>query len=169
MDDQPLGYFITWTCYGTWLPGDERGWTKWRKGDQVAQPLLMDWCKDQMTEESILLNTTQRDIVNAVVKDHCMKRGWTLHEVNCRSNHCHVVVTAPDCDGELVRDQLKAWATRRLKEDERNHGITEDALREQWWTRNGSVRHLNSTESLEAAVLYVRNSQDIGGSNYGKE
>ena len=27
---EPLAYFITWTTYGTWLPGDERGWN--RKG-----------------------------------------------------------------------------------------------------------------------------------------
>ena len=29
--DEPIAYFITWTSYGTWLPGDERGW--WRKGE----------------------------------------------------------------------------------------------------------------------------------------
>ena len=23
--DEPIAYFITWTTYGTWLPGDERG------------------------------------------------------------------------------------------------------------------------------------------------
>jgi hypothetical protein len=28
MPDQadPIAYFLTWTTYGTWLPGDERGW-----------------------------------------------------------------------------------------------------------------------------------------------
>jgi hypothetical protein len=24
--DEPLAYFLTWTAYGSWLPGDERGW-----------------------------------------------------------------------------------------------------------------------------------------------
>jgi hypothetical protein len=24
----PLAYFLTWTTYGTWLPGDERGWVE---------------------------------------------------------------------------------------------------------------------------------------------
>ena len=28
---EPLAYFLTWTTYGTWLPGDERGWN--RKGE----------------------------------------------------------------------------------------------------------------------------------------
>ena len=25
---EPLAYFLTWTTYGTWLPGDERGWSR---------------------------------------------------------------------------------------------------------------------------------------------
>ena len=24
----PLAYLITWTTYGTWLPGDQRGWVE---------------------------------------------------------------------------------------------------------------------------------------------
>ena len=116
MHDDPIAYFITWTCYGTYLPGDERGWTKWHKGDQLPQPLLEDWCRDQMSETAVLLDHTQRDIVNQVVRDNCEIRGWTLPAVNCRSNHCHVVVTAVNDDGEQVRDQFKSWATRRLKE-----------------------------------------------------
>ncbi len=24
----PLAYYLTWPTYGTWLPGDERGWVK---------------------------------------------------------------------------------------------------------------------------------------------
>ena len=26
MSDPPFALHITWTCYGTWLPGDERGY-----------------------------------------------------------------------------------------------------------------------------------------------
>jgi hypothetical protein len=25
------------------MPGDERGWTKWHKGDQLPKPLLEEW------------------------------------------------------------------------------------------------------------------------------
>jgi hypothetical protein len=38
-----------------------------------------------------------------------------LHAVNCRSNHVHVVVTA-NRDPDEVREQFKAWCTRRLKQ-----------------------------------------------------
>ena len=94
MNQNPLASFMTWTCSGTFLPGDQRGWTKWHKGDQVPQPLLEDWCRDQMSESLVLLDARQREIVNAVVTQHGEIRGWTLHAVNCRTNHCHVVVTA---------------------------------------------------------------------------
>jgi len=26
MPDEPFALLITWTCYGTWLPGDRRGY-----------------------------------------------------------------------------------------------------------------------------------------------
>ena len=164
MNEDVLAFFMTWTCYGTNLPGDERGWTKWHKGDQVPQPLLEDWCRDRMTESAVLLDEPQREIVNQVARDHCEIRGWTLHAVNCRSNHCHVVVTAVDYDGEQVRDQLKSWAKRRLKEYQRAQLTLKDSVREHWWTRKGSVRKLFDEDSMEAAIKYTIEAQDAGGS-----
>ncbi|MEO8496886.1 MAG: transposase [Planctomycetota bacterium] len=173
MNDDPIAYFITWTCYGTYLPGDERGWTKWHKGDQLPQPLLEDWCRDHMAESAVLLDITQREIVNKVVREHCGIRGWKLHAVNCRSNHCHVVVTAVDYDGEQVRDQLKSWGKRRLKEHQRTLEAEgrkpSGEVREHWWTRKGSVRKLFDEESLEAAIQYTNEAQDRGGSKANYE
>jgi hypothetical protein len=28
--DDPIGYFLTWVTYGTWLPGDARGWVEYQ-------------------------------------------------------------------------------------------------------------------------------------------
>ncbi len=164
MYEDPLAFFITWTCYGTHLPGDERGWTKWHKGEQIPQPLLVDWNRSRLTESPVLLDETQREIVNQVVHDHCEIRGWTLHAVNCRSNHCHAVVTAVDYDGEQVRGQLKAWAKRRLKDHQRSQADSDVDGRELWWTRKGSVRKFFDDESLEAAITYTIDAQDAGGS-----
>ena len=36
--DEPLAYFLTWTTYGTWLPGDGRGWVE-KNGAIFASPL----------------------------------------------------------------------------------------------------------------------------------
>jgi len=173
MYSDSLAYFITWTCYGTWLPGDDRGWTKWQKGQKIPQPLLADWCKEQMTEEPIVLTVQQRTIVEETIAKHCEIRYWYLHAVNCRSNHCHVVVTASNHNGEQVRDQLKAWCTRRLKQAAEQESMkaegrkpSGDSARENWWTRNGSVRYLFDNASLEAAIRYTLDAQDSGGSKF---
>ena len=164
MHTDPQAYFITWTCYGTWLPGEGRGWTKWHKGEKVPQPLLADWCQEQMTENPVFLDEGQRAIIQDTVAKHCEIRGWHLHAVNCRSNHCHSVVTANSHDGEEVRDQLKSWCKRKLKDLQRYQGIGDANLREHWWTCNGSVRYLFDDVSLEAAIRYTLEAQDNGGS-----
>lgn len=164
MNDEVLAYFITWTCYGTFLPGDGRGWTKWHKGEQLPQPFLEDWCRERMSETAVVLDHAQREIVERAIRDHCKFRQWKLHAANCRTNHCHAVVTAPNYPGEQVRDQLKSWATRGLKAHQQECGAESGSLREHWWTRKGSVRHLCDDESIEAAVSYTLEAQDAGGS-----
>ena len=119
-----------------------------------------------MVEELVFLDLDQREIVNKAVRDHCDKRLWHLFEVNCRSNHCHVVLTATNYDGEQVRDQLKGWAKRRLKADQLKRNEDGQTVREHWWTRKGSVRYLYDEESLQAAIAYTLEAQDLGGSKY---
>ena len=165
MYSDPLAYFITWTCYGTWLPGDDRGWTKWHKGDVIPQPLLANWCLEKMTDEPLFLTQIQRTIVNETVTLHCQIRRWNLHAVNCRSNHCHTVITASDYDGEQVRDQLKSWCKRKLKEEQKSGGIDSKEIREKWWTGKGSARYLFDQESLDVAIRYTLEAQDTGGSS----
>ena len=164
MQSDVLAYFITWTCYGTHLPGDSRGWMQWQNGDRTPQPLLAEWCCDQMLEAPIVLDPSQRATVEQAIRDHCKFRSWNLHAVNCRSNHCHVVVTAVDYAGEQVRDQFKAWATRRLKSQIDVSDNPAIVLRDHWWTRKGSVRQLFDQDSIDATVRYVLESQDLGGS-----
>ncbi len=149
------------------MPGDDRGWTKWIKGNQIPQPLLVDWCRERLIETPAELDIQQREIVNKVVADHSQLRNWYLYAVNCRTNHCHVVVTATDYDGEQVRDQLKSWTTRRLKEHQTKNAPN-NVVRQNWWTRKGSVRYLFDDDSLEAAVLYTNEAQDLGGSKIGQ-
>ena len=121
-----------------------------------------------MSEQPVYLDTIQRQIVVDVITEHCKLRSWHLHAVDCRSNHCHLVVTAVDHDGEVVRDQLKGWGTRKLKDHQRLLGIEQSQIREHWWSRKGSVRYLFDDDSLEAATLYTLEAQDKGGSKRSK-
>ena len=146
------------------LPGDARGWTKRSCGKQPPQPLLAGWCAEQMIETPCFLNQLQRQLVQQTIREHSEKRKWFLHAVNCRTNHFHLVVTAHDYDGKIVRDQFKAWCTRKLKQLQRSQGVGEDQIRRNWWTAKGSVRLIFDDESLEAAIIYTLEAQDAGGS-----
>ena len=154
MHGDPIGYFLTWVTYGTWLPGDVRGWVEYRRGWQLPDPIREREANARMTENACFLTSLQRQAVEVQIAETCAHRGWTLHAVNCRSNHVHVVVTADVANPKKVRVGLKAWATRILKE-------RFDSGRENWWAERGSIRFLNNEDDLDAAILYVRDGQDI--------
>ena len=64
---------------------------------------------------------------------------------------------------EEIRADLKAWATRCLKQHSRSlaDASGNHAERENWWAERGSVRFLWDDSSLEAAIVYVTEGQDI--------
>ena len=55
-----LAYFLTWTTYGTWLPGDERGWILRGSGFQAPRPVLQKLAGERMTEAPLALSDEQR-------------------------------------------------------------------------------------------------------------
>ncbi len=155
----PLAYFLTWTTYGAWLPGDERGWVERPGRFQPANPRFREAARSLLKDEPCVLDPEQRRLVEDTIARHCRIRGWHLHAVNCRAQHVHVVVTAL-VHPKIVRDQFKAWCTRRLKELQRvSPAEASQPVRVQWWTEGGSQRWLNKEESLEMAILYVRDCQ----------
>ena len=159
MTDDPVGFFLTWVTYGTWLPGDPRGWVEYHNGWQLPDPILELESAALMTEHACRLNQEQRAAVEAQIAETCAQRGWHLHAVNCRSNHIHVVVSAYNTAPKKIRRDLKAWATRCLKEQF-------DPDRENWWAERGSIRFLFGDVSLETAVEYVVDAQDRKGRDY---
>ena len=159
---EPVAFLLTWTTYGTWLPGDERGWIKWGQGVKLPDPVLRDDAAARMVEPTCTLDAEQRRLVDATVADHCRIRGWQLHAVSCRSNHVHVVVSA-ECNPVDIRDQFKAWCTRKLKERQqrgKQAGEGPEQIRQKWWTERGSQRYIADEDGLEAAILYVLEAQD---------
>jgi REP element-mobilizing transposase RayT len=154
-----IAFFHTWTLYGTWLPGDERGWMERGRGARSPDPMRELEAALYMTESSFILTEEQRRIVEQTIADHCRIRKWTLHAVNCRTKHVHVVVTA-DCDIRVVREQLKAWCTRRLKEHQRASAKNEQIeLRDNWWTERGWDEYIDNEQALAAVVEYVQEGQ----------
>jgi REP element-mobilizing transposase RayT len=102
----------------------------------------------------ILLSSNWQKIVEATIERHCEIRGWRLWASACRTNHVHAVVTAPGYDGATVRDQMKSYATRELRND------SSLFAGRPVWTQYGDWDCLDTEDELEAAVLYVTECQD---------
>ena len=153
---EPLAFFITWTTYGTWLPGDDRSWN--RKGEleeRPSNPLLHEAAVAQMKELPFLLSEADRRIAEKTIRDHCDFRGWSLHAVNVRSNHAHAVVTAPGYKPETIVSQFKAWCTRKLQ--------LSHPERKRFWTEGASCRWINREDDFTAAIEYTLEAQDRKG------
>ena len=148
----PLGYFLTWTTYGTWLPGDERGWNKKGRGARAPDRARKMRAQSRMNEPACVLTAEQRTAVRRAITEHCAIRGWHLHVQNVRTNHVHVVVTAPGYHPGRVAHEFKDWGTRYL----RRAGFRD---RKTWWTEGESKHYLNTDEELESTIIYARDLQ----------
>ncbi|MGH2633461.1 MAG: hypothetical protein ACRDG3_08630 [Tepidiformaceae bacterium] len=157
MPDRPLAYFLTFRCYGTWLPGDRRGFFSIgsRYGTPAHEPsrgLERDMRK-RSSGPPVRLDPAQRSCVESSVAETCAAIGWTLLAVNARSNHIHVIVAGVDTP-ERILNSLKSWATRSL----RNAGLLAADIRP--WSRHGSTVYLWAERDVDAAYDYVVYGQD---------
>jgi REP element-mobilizing transposase RayT len=150
-------YFLTWTTYGTWLPGDSRGWIdRHRRHGEIVElpnPDRETAARQSMKQAAVILNARLRETVRQALMETAAHFGWSVHALEVRSNHVHVVVTARDRTAGDVMRIFKAYASRALNQSRSNRDG-------QWWTRLGSKRNLFTDEDVFSAVRYVRN-QDM--------
>ncbi len=98
--------FIPWPTYGTWLPGDARGWRNSKLGRQLLDIDREAMARSMMKQDEVLLRPQDRITVEDACRQHCLHRGWILHAFNARSNHVHVVVSGYE-DAKTCRDISK--------------------------------------------------------------
>ena len=79
-------------------------------------------------------------------------REWTVHALNVRTSHVHVVVSAADAP-ERVMNAFKSWSRRRMVEA----GTLASGTKA--WVRHGTTRYLSKIKALAAACRYVSEGQ----------
>lgn len=154
----PLGYLITFRCYGTWLHGDKRGSIDRSHNRHKSPYLPQSSIRHQRSSEMLrseprVLNANQRLIVDRAIREVCTHREWCLHTINVRTNHVHVVASIGSLKPRLALNAFKSYATRRMREG----GAWE--LPHSPWADRGSKRYLWNERSLALAIDYVVNGQ----------
>jgi REP element-mobilizing transposase RayT len=153
----PVAYFITWTCYGTWLHGDERGSVDRLQrayGSPSVKPsrnrLLA--ARERLKGNPFALTAFARRSVDTAIRETAVRRGWTVVALNVRTNHVHAVVSG-QTRPEAILQAFKAWSTRRLAQA----GLVPDG--QKVWTRHGSTRYLWTERGVQMACAYVSEGQ----------
>lgn len=156
----PIAYLITFTTYGTWLHGDEKGSVD-KEHNQYGSPFVGRSPAWHRREQSVLKNPAftlgrkARERVLETILDVCRFRGWQAHVVHVRSNHVHIVVSGEEKPEKMMVD-FKAYATRAIKKIANKQGAVK-----KYWTQHGSTRYLWTKESLDSAMKYVENEQGM--------
>jgi len=141
-----VGYMVTWTTYGTWLQGDERGYVQDGKILQ-ADARLETANKKLQRFEIVRLTSEQKRIVKDTMLKEAERIGQKILALAVCSNHIHLVVSSGNESIENTVSRYKNVATSALKKT----GLTERI-----WTRGFDKRFCFSGEQLEQKIEYVR-------------
>jgi REP element-mobilizing transposase RayT len=159
-------WFLTWTTYGTWLPGDERGFVsnvREGPGPEVRHntpgtpydrdmPDLRRSAQAALKCPPIYLGLEQAEALLEQFHETARYRGWELLAIGIMANHVHIVVGVPgDPDPSDLLESFKPYGSRKLN---RRWG---KPASETWWTEGGSKRKLRDEAAIRAAIEYVRN------------
>jgi len=161
-------WLITWTCYGTWLHGDVRGFVgniRDRDGDYVVHNVpgtpydsdiaaLRSVVRQRMTGEPVSLVQADADAMIRQYQETAHVRGWALQAASVMADHTHVVVAVPgDPEPDAILETFKSWATRAVRKHRPLPGNGT------FWTAKGSKRKLGDDGAVRTAVIYVVKKQ----------
>lgn len=165
---EAFGLLITWTCYGTWLPGDPRGHVSDTLRPHAAHipkrnipgaPYAADdaytraRARQRQKSSSVRITRDQAAAVAQRLVEAAGERNWRIPRGAVMGSHVHaVVVNCPD-NGPAVRRILKGTTQARLSQ--------QAGRARRWWTKGGSDRYLHSEHAVRAAIRYVAKQRGI--------
>ena len=163
-------WHITWNTYGTWLPGDPRGFQSWQGRKHVPPPKryangetetynAADYKKRHEYSTSItghpvrLTNDDRQDVLDAVVGElDDMPINPSVIAV-C-GEHIHLLAVFGEYSIRKAVGRLKSAATRRLK--------TRHSDWKRVWARNCHMKSVRSGKHYENVFRYVREHEEQG-------
>ena len=141
-----LGYMITWTTYGTWLQGDERGYVK-NGRIYPGNKALMEANKQCQSQDAIRLSKVQQRLVRKSIMEEAALQRQKVYALSVQATHVHMVIPyTPQPISNIVAYYKKA-ARLALK----SIGYTGKL-----WTRGYDKRFCFDMEGLKRRIQYVQ-------------
>jgi REP element-mobilizing transposase RayT len=140
-----VGYMLTWTTYGSWLQGDERGWVK---NGRVLQPDIRLYLtnKQKLKSKPVTLNESQRRLVKEAIFTEAERINHRICALAVCSNHVHIV-TEP-CSESIPRivQRYKRVSTYALQKNGFNGKV---------WPKGYDKRYCFDVKDMGNVINYV--------------
>jgi len=140
-----LGYMVTWTTYGTWLQGDERGWVK--KGTVYGgNAALRGANKGGEKEKPVRLRKREKEIVREAICRKAEALGEKMFAISVWSNHVHIVL---GYGGRPIEE------TVRIYKNTASAALCKSGFERRVWTKGYDKRFCFDEKSLMKRIKYV--------------
>jgi len=140
-----IAYMVTWTTYGSWLQGDNRGYVKHGKIMQGNQQLLLANRRLQTTK-TIKLNPKQRAIVYQAILNEAKRIYQIIKAISVCEHHVHIV--ARPCK-ESIPQIVSRYKNVAMFALCKNNPIS------RIWTRGFDKRFCFTDDDLKHRINYV--------------
>lgn len=160
-------WLLTWTTYGTWLPGEDRGFVSpvrsspydsWRRQNTPgtdysrSMPGLRSAAQSRLKCPPIFLNPSQAESLLEQFHETSQYRGWECLAVAIMRTHIHLLAEVQlDPSPDVILKDFKSYGSRKLNS---RWGKPASAT---WWTESGSKRKKATYSAVVNAVRYVAN------------
>jgi hypothetical protein len=131
---------VTTTSFGSWLPGDVRGYVE-RGRILPPAPALAAYAKSKLKGSPVAFKDQEQDILFEALTAAALEFGYRLSDVVVEATHLHWIIAHGD-DAEAMVGRLKTRLRQRL-----NRGRI--------WTAGYCARELTNLNALDAARAYL--------------
>jgi REP element-mobilizing transposase RayT len=140
-----VGYMVTWRTYGSWLPGDERGYVT--DGQILPGDLkTLERGKKRLKSPAVKLNKKEIQLVRNTILNEAERIGQKIIALTVCTNHIHLTARPHPKSIEDIIGRYKSITTRALWEIGRKGRI---------WTKGYDKRFCFSEEELTRKIQYV--------------
>ena len=141
-----VGYMLTWTTYGRWLQGEEKGFVKDARvrGENVA---LKTDCDKKLKGSAVRLGGKEKAIVRDAIVEASGRFKQRIRAIAVHSNHVHIVCEYVDVPIGVLVGHYKNAARVALQKD----GFVGRV-----WTRGFDKRYCFDEKFLKERIDYVR-------------
>ena len=141
---------VTWTTYGTWLQGDNRGYVK---NGQIleGEQRLLKLCKTLQKGKTVRLTEQEKEVVRRAILNESRRIGQNLEALAVCTNHLHLAARPCDKSVERIVSMYKSVATRVLRSVGRVGPI---------WTRGFNKRFCFTEANLTNKIEYIQSHND---------